>query len=145
VLGFRTNEKSDIHYWPVVVVPEGYLLRGEVHGDVQSLVNGFKIAYQSSMSGGARALAPPAGAAGGRTPGYPAVAAGGRTPAGLYGGGAGTGRTPNPYGMQQPPPGVVAAMGGRTPNAAYGGGRTPNPYGGPPPPVHGYGGGYGQR
>ncbi|KPV77863.1 uncharacterized protein RHOBADRAFT_34071 [Rhodotorula graminis WP1] len=163
VLGFRANEKSDIHYWPVLVVPEGYMLRGDVHGDVQSLVNAFKIAYAASMSGGAgRAPAVGAGGAtgryaapggntpnllygtgGGRTPAY--AGAGGRTPAGLYGaGGAGSGRTPNPYGMQQPPPGVVAAMGGRTPNPAYGGGRTPNPYGGPPPPVYGYGGGYGQ-
>lgn len=154
ILGFRTNEKSEIQYWPVLIAPEGYMLRGDVHGDVQSLVNGFKIAYQASMSGGARGLAanPALGGGGGgatgryagpggstpnllygpggnRTPAYPGAAgAGGRTPAGVYGGG----RTPNPYGGQQPPPpGVMAGMGGgRTPNPAYGGGRTPNPYGG---------------
>ncbi|BGP40634.1 Transcription elongation factor spt6 [Rhodotorula kratochvilovae] len=187
VLGFRTNEKSPIQYWPVSIVPEGYMLRGDVHGDVQSLINAFKIAYQASMAGGARNLAPGAGAAGGggatnrylggntpnllygpggnRTPAYgqPMPQSSGRTPG--YAGG----RTPG-YGqppmMQQPPPGVVAAMGSRTPGygpgaGAGGTGRTPNPYAAPPgmgpppgmgmggatPNAYGYagGGGYGQR
>ncbi|GAA6054598.1 hypothetical protein JCM3770_000071 [Rhodotorula araucariae] len=163
VLGFRTNEKSAIQYWPVSIVPEGYVLRGDVHGDVQSLINAFKIAYQASMAGGARNLAvgASAGAAGGGATNR--YLAGGNTPNLLYGPGGnrtpgygppGGGRTPG-YGppgagyQQPPPPGVAAAMGSRTPGygpgSGGGTGRTPNPYAAPPgmgpPPGMAMGGG----
>ncbi|BGP16764.1 hypothetical protein JCM10213_002156 [Rhodosporidiobolus nylandii] len=163
LLGFRTNEKAPINYWNVTVVPEGYVLKGSVHGDVQSLINAFKTAYAYSTQD-ARGAPPPGMAGGrtpapgygmqtgrtpayqgGRTPGYPN--AGGRTPAvhaggppqsgypqAAYGAGPQPGRTPNPYGPQNPS--------GRTPNP-YGQqnpyGRTPNPHSGgynaPPPGV----------
>ncbi|GJN91007.1 hypothetical protein Rhopal_004021-T1 [Rhodotorula paludigena] len=151
VLGFRTNEKSPMQYWPVIVVPEGFMLRGEVHGDVQSLINGFKRAYQHTMQGGARQ--PPA--AGGQTGRYlggatPNPYGGGRTPAYGQQPGYGGGRTPNPHQQQYPPPpGMGGAPYAGMPGLTYGqpghGGATPG-YGGGAPPMQGYaGGGYGQR
>ncbi|BGP25171.1 transcription elongation factor SPT6 [Rhodotorula toruloides] len=154
VLGFKTNEKSGVQYWPVFVVPEGYMLKGSVHGDIPSLINAFKIAY-SSGTGGARVpnLAPGrtpygAGAAGatpnayGRTPNpHLNPQQGGRTPINYGQPAYGTGRTP------QPGPGVGVGVGA---GMGYGGGRTPG-YPGPgggqyaaPPPAP-YATGYGPR
>lgn len=139
VLGFRTNDKVPIAHWDVSIVPEGYMLKGQVHGDVQSLVNAFKHAYLYSMQNPQAGGAPPAagGYGGGRTP---ALGYGGRTPnpamaamqqqqqgrgtplngagyGGGYGGGYGSGRTPmggqgGQGGYGAPPPGMG---GGRTP------------------------------
>ncbi|GAA5911597.1 hypothetical protein JCM6882_008048 [Rhodosporidiobolus microsporus] len=172
LLGFKANEKAPPASWTVTVVPEGYMLKGEVHGDVQSLSNAFKRLYLLQMQGGAR-LNPNLG--GGKTPflqgrtpnPYAAAAGTGRTP-NPYAAVAGTGRTPNPYaaaaGTGRTPNPYAAAGSGRTPNPAMAGGRTPG-YGGPPsgygapapvppqfatganaggpPPGAGYGGGYG--
>ncbi|GAA5884951.1 hypothetical protein JCM3774_000862 [Rhodotorula dairenensis] len=129
VLGFRTNDKVPIAHWDVSIVPEGYVLKGQVHGDVQSLVNAFKHAYLYSMQNPQAGGAPPPA-------GY-----GGRTPALGYGGG----RTPNPAvaAMQQQQgrgtPLSGAGFGGGYGGGGYGGGRTPmggqGGYGAPQPGV----------
>ncbi|GAA5841172.1 hypothetical protein JCM11251_003227 [Rhodosporidiobolus azoricus] len=117
LLGYKANQNSPPSSMIVSVLPEGFMLNKQVHGDVRSLGNAFKMAYAAG-AGGARQGLPQVG--GGKTP----YVQQGRTP---YG--AGTGRTPNPY----------AQNGGRTPNPAMAGGRTPGggyTVGGPP---QGYG------
>ncbi|GAA6018754.1 hypothetical protein JCM10207_005567 [Rhodosporidiobolus poonsookiae] len=130
LLGFRTNQNAPINYWSVIVQPEGYLLKGQVHGDLNSLANAFKLAYSYSMQGNVRQAAPGGGKTpymGGKTPGY--GGGGGRTPAPQ------SGRTPNPYQQQQQGGGYGGGYGGGAPGipglgGAPGqgyGGRTPNP------------------
>ncbi|GAA6032318.1 hypothetical protein JCM8097_008116 [Rhodosporidiobolus ruineniae] len=125
VLGFKVNEKSPISSMGVTIVPEGFRLQGQVHGDVQSLCNAFKTVYAASMAGGAR-LNPNVG---GRTP-FPGQPQPGRTPNPAL---ARTGLTPYGAGGAYPQGAGGAARGpsGMTPNPMYNGGKTP---------VHAFGG-----
>ncbi|KAL8281073.1 hypothetical protein RQP46_006431 [Phenoliferia psychrophenolica] len=100
VVSFRVNQHSQIHSWPIKVVPGAFSLLGEDHGDVMALCTAFKTAYSARTNS---ARLPPS-----KTPFHQG------------------GRTPNPYtlGGRTPNPAQMIMQGGRTPNA--GGRSTPN-------------------